>query len=272
MTQRPVAIVTGGGTGIGAATAVSLRTDGWDVVICGRRHEPLQQIAEASGAVPLVADVSSLEDVDRLVHTTLERFGSLNGLVLNAGVVRAGPVGELADEDWDEMVRTNLSGPFRLLRAAMPHLLASRGAIVGVCSAAALRASGGIPGYNATKAGLAMLLQSVAVDYGPRGVRANAVCPGWVKTEMADKEMLEYAKTLGLNYQEAYEIATSFVPVRRAADSAEVARAIAWLLSEQASYVNAAVVPVDGGMIASDPGSLALDSRITFAPRGSEKL
>lgn len=107
----------------------------------------------------------------------MEGFGSLDGRVLNAGIVRAGMVGELRDEDWKAMVRTNLTGPFRILRAAIPQLVAARGAIVGVASAAALRASGGIPGYNATKAGLTMLVQSVAVDYGP--------LPGCVRTPYA---------------------------------------------------------------------------------------
>lgn len=150
----------------------------------------------------------------------------------------------------------------------MPHLVASRGSIVGVASAAALRASGGIAGYNATKAGLTMLMQSIAVDYGPRGVRANAICPGWTRTEMADMEMQEYGAELGIDYTDAYKVATSFVPARRPATSAEVAEAIGWLLSDKASYVNSAVLPVDGGMIAVDPGGLALDPRVTLTTSG----
>ncbi|WP_079227397.1 SDR family NAD(P)-dependent oxidoreductase [Pseudomonas putida] len=264
MTSRSVAIVTGAGTGIGAATAKALRSDGWEVVICGRRLEPLQRVADETGAFPVVADVASTTDIDRLMEITLERFGSLQGLVLNAGIVRAGPVGQLSDQDWGDMVQTNLTGPFKLLRAAMPHLIAARGAIVGVASAAALRATGGIPGYNATKAGLNMLMQSVAIDYGPQGIRANAVCPGWIRTEMADEEMREYGADLVMNVEEAYSRATSFVPARRPANASEVAKVIAWLLSDCASYINAAVLPVDGGMIAGDPGSLALDPRVTF--------
>lgn len=264
MSNHPVAIITGGGTGIGAATARVLRSAGWEVIVSGRRLEPLQQVAESTGAVPVVADAASQPDIKRLVGTTIERFGSLDGLVLNAGIVRAGSVGDLADDAWDAMVSTNLTGPLRLAREAMPHLLASRGSIVGVASAAALRATEGTAGYNVTKAGLAMLMQSIAVDYGPRGVRANAICPGWTRTEMADMEMQEYGAELGLGYQEAYKVATSFVPVRRPAESSEVADVIAWLLSDKASYINSAVLPVDGGMIAVDPGGLALDPRVTL--------
>lgn len=265
MTTNPVAIVTGGGTGIGAASAASLRAQGWDVVICGRRLENLEEVARSTGAVPFVVDAASEDGVNQLVATTVERFGSINGLVLNAGIVRPGAVGDLANEDWDAMVRTNLTGPFLLTKAAMPHLVTTAGAIVGVASAAALRATGGIPGYNASKAGLTMLMQSIAVDYGPLGVRANAVCPGWTRTEMADQEMDEYGTELGLHRQHAYSVATSFVPSRRPAEAPEIGNVVAWLLSDQASYVNAAVIPVDGGMIAVDPGSLALDSRVRIS-------
>lgn len=262
--QSPVAIITGGGTGIGAATAGVLRAGGWDVVIAGRRVEPLQATAAATGAIPVVADAASKPDVERVVATTIDHFGRLNGVVLNAGIVRPGAVGDLADDAWDTMLDTNLTGPFRLARAAMPHLVASRASIVGVASAAALRASGGIAGYNATKAGLTMLMQSIAVDYGPCGVRANAICPGWTRTEMADMEMQEYGTELGIDYTDAYKLATSFVPAGRPATSAEVAEAIAWLLSDKASYINSAVLPVDGGMISVDPGGLALDPRVTL--------
>lgn len=263
MSNQRTVIITGGGTGIGAATAGTLRSHGWNVMICGRRIGPLQQVAEATGAIPFVADAAS-PDVNKLVEATLDRFSSIDGLVLNAGIVRPGPVGELSDEDWNAMIGTNLAGPFRLLRAAMPHLVNARGAIVGVASAAALRATEGTAGYNATKAALTMLIQSVAVDYGPMGVRANAVCPGWTRTEMADMEMQEYGLELGLDYQDAYRAATSFVPARRPADASEVADVIAWLLSDNSSYVNSAVLPVDGGTISVDPGALALDPRVTF--------
>ncbi|MCZ2811650.1 SDR family NAD(P)-dependent oxidoreductase [Modestobacter sp. VKM Ac-2979] len=254
--------MTGGGSGIGAASAAALAADGWDVVICGRREAALRTVADQTGAHPVVADMDRPANIRALVAAAVERYGRLDGLVLNAGIVLPGPVGDLTDEDWEAMVSTNLTGPFLLTREALPHLLAVRGAIVGVASAAALRATAGIAGYDATKAGLAMLMQSVAVDYGPMGVRANAVCPGWTRTEMADMEMTEAGTSAGVDREEAYRLATAFVPSRRAAHAREVAEVIAWLLSPKASYVNAAVLPVDGGLVAVEPGAIGFDPRV----------
>ena len=109
-----------------------------------------------------------------------------------------------------------------------------------------------------------MLMQSVAVDYGPQGVRANAVCPGWTRTEMADMEMSEFGSEAGVGREEAYSMATAFVPTRRPGTSAEAASVISWLLSDQASYVNAAVIPVDGGLIAVEPSAIAFDPRVNM--------
>jgi NAD(P)-dependent dehydrogenase (short-subunit alcohol dehydrogenase family) len=263
--RPPVALVTGGGTGIGAATAVALTAAGWSVVICGRRASALQRVAEATGAHPVASDVTGTGEADRLVAETVQRHGRLDGLVLNAGIVRPGAVGDLSDADWESMVLTNLTAPWRLLRAALPHLVDSRGSIVGVASVSALRASGGIAGYNATKAGLTMLLQSVAVDHGPQGVRANVVCPGWTRTEMADEEMAALGQERGLDAEGAYRSATALVPLHRPAGADEVAAVITHLLSPAASYVNAAVIPVDGGHSAVDVGTVAFDPRLTVA-------
>jgi meso-butanediol dehydrogenase / (S,S)-butanediol dehydrogenase / diacetyl reductase len=263
--HTPVALITGGGSGIGAATASVLCAAGWSVVICGRRAAALRAVAAATGAHPITADVTDPDGAARLITETAQRHGRLDGLVLNAGIVRPGTVGDLADHDWEAMVATNLTAPYRLLRAALPQLLAGGGAIVGVASISAVRASGGIAGYNATKAGLTMLLQSVAIDYGPRGVRANVVCPGWTRTEMADEEMAALGEKRDLSAAEAYRLATALVPLGRPAAAAEVAAVVAHLLSPAASYINAAVVPVDGGHSAVDVGAVAFDPRVTVS-------
>ncbi|MDF3312692.1 SDR family NAD(P)-dependent oxidoreductase [Rhodococcus sp. T2V] len=260
-----VALVTGGGSGIGAATAETLTTAGWTVVICGRRTDALERVADTTGAHPIIADTTDPAAVRSLVDDTVVRFGRLDGVVLNAGIVRPGPVGELSESDWAAMVETNLTAPYRLLHLTLRHLIANRGAVVGVASVSALRASSGNSGYNATKAGLSMLLQSVAIDYGRHGVRANVVCPGWTRTEMADEEMAELGRERGLDAEQAYHLASALVPLPRPAQSMEVAATIAWLLSPAASYVNAAVLPVDGGHSAVDVGTVAFDPRFSLA-------
>jgi NAD(P)-dependent dehydrogenase (short-subunit alcohol dehydrogenase family) len=263
--EARVAVVTGGGTGIGAATASALRGEGWEVLVCGRRPEPLDAVAQQTGAYAVVADVATPAGVGKVVGAAVGRFGRLDGVVLNAGIVRAGGVGDLTDDDWNEMVAINLTSAFQLARASLPHLIKSQGCLVGVSSAAGLRATAGIAGYNTTKAGLSMLMQSIAVDYGPMGVRANVVCPGWTRTEMADSEMTELGESIGVGRDEAYQLASAFTPTRRPGDAIEIGRAVAWLLSPAASYVNAAVLPVDGGLIAVEPGQIAFDPRVAVS-------
>lgn len=185
--------------------------------------------------------------------------------MLNAGVVKVGQIGDLQDNDWATMIETNLTGPYRLLHCALPHLIAGKGNVVGVASVSALRASKGIAGYNATKAGLSMLIRSVAVDYGDQGVRENVICPGWTRSEMADQEMTELGAERNLNTEQAYQLATALVPLKRAATGEEVAALTAWLLSSASSYVNGAEIPVDGGLTCVDPGIIAFDTRFSLS-------
>jgi meso-butanediol dehydrogenase / (S,S)-butanediol dehydrogenase / diacetyl reductase len=261
-----VVLVTGGGTGIGAAVARQLSEAGDQVVVCGRRPEPLHAVAEQTGALAVVADVSEAAGVTTVVDETIAAFGRLDGLVLNHGIIRPGRVDELSIEDWYDTLRVNLTGPFMLVRAALAHLLQARGAVVSVASVAALRASDAMAAYSASKAGLLLLTQSLAVDHGPDGLRANAICPGWTATEMADMEMAELGESRGISAAGAYRLATAMVPQRRAATADEVAGAVCWLLSDAASYVNGAVLPVDGGSCVVDPGTVALDPRVSIRP------
>jgi len=252
-----VALVTGGGTGIGAAIARRLAGEGYAVAVTGRRAGPIEEVAAEIDGLAVVADTGIAADAERAVAETVARFGELDALVCNAGIGGEGSLRTLAPKTWDDVVRINLTGPFLMSRAAIEHLAARRGSIVTVSSVAGLRASPESLAYCTSKAGLAMLTQCIALDHGPEGVRANCVAPGWVRTPMADEEMDVLAERLGTDRDGAYDACMVDVPLRRAATLDEVAATVAWLLSDEAAYVNGAVLPIDGGHTPVDVATIA---------------
>lgn len=269
MTDRCAYLITGGGSGIGAAVTRALSGAGHRVAICGRRAASLSEVAAGTGALDLVCDIADAGQVGELIGAVTGTFGRLDGLVLNAGIMAPGGVAELSAEDFAAMLAINLTGSFLVAKAALPHLIAARGAVVSVASVAALRAAAEMGGYAATKAGLAMLTQSLAVDHAHEGLRANVVCPGWTTTEMADAEMAAFGAERGLAVGQAYDLVTALVPQRRPASADEVAAVVTWLLSDAASYVNGAVIPVDGSAVAVDVGTVPFDARVRVTGEGS---
>jgi meso-butanediol dehydrogenase / (S,S)-butanediol dehydrogenase / diacetyl reductase len=259
VTSQPGALITGGGSGIGAATARRLAAAGYSVCVTGRQRGPLEEIAAEVGGLAVVADTGDARASERAVEAAVERFGGLAVLVCSAGTGASGAVSEQTPERWSRVIETNLTGAFLACRAALPELVESRGAVVTVASLAGLRAGPESAAYGASKAGLIMLTQSIALDYGPRGVRANCVCPGWIRTPMADAEMDELAERTGGDREAAYELANRLVPSRRPGTPEEAAEAIAWLASPASSYVNGAVLPVDGGSAIVDVASAAFE-------------
>jgi meso-butanediol dehydrogenase/(S,S)-butanediol dehydrogenase/diacetyl reductase len=256
------AVITGAGTGIGAAVARRLAADGAAVVLVGRRAQLLQDVAATLGERVLAApaDAASAADMAQVRRAASERFGGVDVLVANAGGLGGGTAADVTDQQWADAIRANLTTCLVSARALLPELVGRQGSIVVMSSIAGLAAAPESVGYVTAKHGLIGLARSMARDYGPEGVRVNAVCPGWVRTPMADEEMDQLAALRGLPSRDAaYELATAQVPLRRPATPAEVAAVVAFLASDDASAVTGSVITVDGGAGAVDLPTTAFD-------------
>jgi meso-butanediol dehydrogenase / (S,S)-butanediol dehydrogenase / diacetyl reductase len=247
-------LITGGGTGIGAQTARAFAADGWRIAVNGRREAPLALVASELNGIGVAGDTSEPDTATRVVGDVVRAFGRLDCVVVNAGISRSGSVLDQTPESFGEVLRINLVGAFLVVRAALPEIIKQSGSVVAVASQAGILAGPDSAAYCTSKAGLIMLMKTIAMDFGPRGVRANAVCPAWVRTAMGDAAMDELAATRGTHREEAYAYANRLVPQRRAATTDEVASAVVWLASDAASYVNGVALSVDGGGSVVDVG------------------
>jgi NAD(P)-dependent dehydrogenase (short-subunit alcohol dehydrogenase family) len=246
--DRKVVLITGGGSGIGLASAMLFARQGAAVALVGRTASRLEAACEiirrAGGiAMSVPADVTVECSVQQAVYDALRVFGRLDTVVTAAGVAtRAARVGETTDESWDEVVATNLTGTFRTIRATLPHLVERRGgSIVTVASIAALVGMKDMAAYSAAKGGVVALTRVTAVEYGPAGVRANCVCPGTVHTPMT----ADY-----LAAPRRWTAAGAANPLLRVAQPDDIARAIIFLGSDDSRFVNGAVLTIDGGYTA----------------------
>jgi meso-butanediol dehydrogenase / (S,S)-butanediol dehydrogenase / diacetyl reductase len=250
-------LITGGGSGIGAACARAFAARGDRVAINGRRREPLEALAGEIGALVAPGDCGESYAAEAIVARALGELGGLDCLVLSAGVGHSGSVLEQTPESWRAVMRTNLDGAFLVARAALPALIEARGSVVAIASQAARRVGTRSAAYCASKAALVMLTQTIAVDFGPLGVRANAVCPAWTVTPMGDLAMDELAARRGIDREAAYREANAAVPARRAAAPEEVAALVLWLAGDDSGYLNGASIPLDGGGGLVDVATLA---------------
>jgi NAD(P)-dependent dehydrogenase (short-subunit alcohol dehydrogenase family) len=240
-----VVIVTGSTRGIGLATARLIARAGGSVVISSRKAQACEEVcqtlrAEGLEVMPFAAHAAQEEDIRRLVDATLQRYGHLDAVVANAGINPVfDPVTEISDSSWSRILDTNVAGPLRLARHALPHIATSGGgSMVMISSVNAHVGFAGSGAYGVSKAALEQLTRQLAVEWGPRRITVNAVCPGTVRTDMI-RLLLERP-----GFLDGVQRAS---PLGRIAEPDDVAGAVLFLLSDLARYVTGHVLAVDGG-------------------------
>ena len=245
------ALITGAGSGIGAATAHVFADEGAAVAVLDivgeRAMEVSQAINQAGGETfHIAADVSRAADVEGAVRATVERWGKLDILVNNAAIQIMGPLHEQREADIDRLIAVNLKGVILGCRYALPVMLAQRkGVILSTSSVLGVVGDPDLGVYGATKGGIIALTKSLAVAYGPRGIRVNCVCPGDVNTAIG-KEFFDFQH----DPEAARQKVANEYPLRRIAEPVEIGRVFAFLASDEASFISGAHVPVDGGLLA----------------------
>ena len=246
-----VAIVTGAANGIGAATAVALAAEGARVVVADvvTGDATVAAVRAVGGeAIAVHCDVADPEQVAAMVDTAVQRLGGLDVLVNNAGVGGGStPLHELDLDDWNRTLAVNLTGPFLCTRAAMPHLLASgRGRIINIASTYGLIGAPLAPAYCATKGAIVNLTRQLAVDYSDKGIRVNAICPGYIDTDLGGHRS-SMSPDQASAAHERREAAAARQPIGRQAQTDEVASVVVFLAGDDSSFMTGSIVTVDGG-------------------------
>ena len=246
-----VALITGGGTGIGRAIALAFGREGANVAVAGRRPEKLKEAAgaiekEGGQAIAVECDVARAKDAERAVHETAKKFGKLNVLVNNAGTLSVSTVESISEEDWDRVMTVNVKGPFLLSRAALKEFRkAGGGTIVNIGSVLGLVAMQNRAAYCASKGGVTMLTKAMALDHAHENVRVNCICPSIVETDLVKGLFNDSVE--GRVLRKARE---GTIPLGRFGKPMDVAELAVFLASEESSWITGTAIPLDGGLTA----------------------
>ena len=241
-----VVVITGAGSGIGAASAQRFAAEGASVVLVGRTEEKLQKVKEVLPAgkhLVVPCDVSDAGQVRQLSEKVNQHYGRADVLVNNAGSIVQGKIHEVSPDDWKKLMGTDLDGVYYCTHYFMPALLKTKGNVVNISSVSGLGGDWGMSVYNAAKGAVTNFTRALAMDYGSDGVRVNAICPGFTFTDLTENAKQDEA-LLARFYDR--------IPLRRAGEADDIASAIAFIASDDARYITGANLPVDGGLTASN--------------------
>ena len=250
--EGKVALVTGGGTGIGEGVVERFVAEGARVLITGRRKEMLDKVVASlpDGTVtPFVGDVCEEGNAEKMVDATLGIEGRLDILVNNAAIEGNAPVAEMDPAVWRAQVEVNLTGPFLMMRAAIPKMIeGGGGSIINVSSVAGVVAPPGAPAYCASKAGLIHLTKQVALDYGRHNIRCNVVCPGPIRTPMLEMNFKPLAELLKTDMDGVFDKVRTNVPLHHIGVPADIAGVFVFLAGDDSRFMTGSTVLADGGM------------------------
>ena len=246
-TNGKIAIITGASSGIGRATALAFAREGHGVLAVGRQTAALDGVvaevaASGSRAVALAVDVTAEGAAEQIVQRAIEGFGGIDVLVNAAGIIGSGTIETTSDQAWDAMLNINVSAPFRLMRAAVPHLAARRGAVVNVSSVTGLRSFPGVLAYCVSKAAVDHLTRCAALELAPKGVRVNAVNPGVVVSNLHRRGGMNEEQ-----YAAFLERSRETHPLGRPGRPEEVAELILFLGTSRSGWMTGETIPIDGG-------------------------
>jgi 3-oxoacyl-[acyl-carrier protein] reductase len=238
-----VALITGGGRGIGAATAAVMAGLGAKVAVSDLDEAPAREVAGPIGGLAIACDVSNRDAVEAMVSRTVSELGRLDILVTCAGIIRDNLLFKMTDDDWDAVIDTHLKGTFLCARAAQRHMVQQKyGKMVFLSSTSAL-GNRGQTNYSAAKAGLQGMARTLAIELGPFNVNVNAVAPGFIETRMTRAT----AERMGVDYEAFKMGAASQIPLQRVGQPRDVANVIAFLCSDESGFVSGQTIYVRGG-------------------------